>query len=59
MHRHIDPVERTFEEMPIGLEFERIRHDAGGIREHAVLRDDGITFDATITGPGADPYPYP
>jgi hypothetical protein len=52
MHHHIDPVEPAFEELLIGLELERVRHDTRGIREHAILADDGITFDATRTGHG-------
>ena len=52
MHHHIDPVEPAFEEVLIGLELERVRHDTRGIREHAILGDDGITFDATRTGHG-------
>ena len=52
MHHHIDAVEPAFKEVPIGLELERVRHDTRGIREHAILRDDGITFDATRTGHG-------
>src|SRR3984893_9902214 len=52
MHHHIDPVESAFEELPIGLELERIRHDTLGIREHAILGDDSKTFDATRTGHG-------
>ena len=37
MYHHIDPLELAFEELPIGLELERVRHDARGIREHAIL----------------------
>jgi hypothetical protein len=37
VYHHIDPVELAFEELPIGLELERVRHDARGIREHAIL----------------------
>jgi len=33
-------------EVLIGREFQRIRHDARFICEHAVLGDDGIGFDA-------------
>ena len=33
----IDSVEPAFEEVLIGLELERVRHDARGIREHAIL----------------------
>jgi hypothetical protein len=50
VHHDIDPVEPAFEEVPIGLELERVRHDTRGIREHAILGDDGITFDATGHG---------
>ena len=45
MHYHIDPVERAFEELVIGLELERVRHDTRGIRDHAIRGDDGITFE--------------
>jgi hypothetical protein len=50
MRHHINPVEPAFEEMLIGLELERVRHDTCGIREHAIFGDNGITFDATRTG---------
>jgi hypothetical protein len=50
MHYHIDPVESAFEEVPIGLELERVRDHARGVREHAILGDNGIPFDATRTG---------
>jgi hypothetical protein len=56
MHHHIDPVEPAFEEVLIGLELERVRHDTRGIRDHAILGDDGITFDSTRTGHG-DHFP--
>ena len=52
MHYHIDPVERAFEELVIGLELERVRHDTRGIRDHAIRGDDGITFDSARTGHG-------
>ncbi|HUI22691.1 MAG TPA: hypothetical protein VLZ74_16865 [Methylocella sp.] len=45
MHHHIDPVEPAFEEVLICLELERVGHDTRSIREHAILGDDGITFD--------------
>jgi hypothetical protein len=50
MYHHIGPVEPAFEKVPIDLELERVWHDTRGIREHALLGDDGITFDATRTG---------
>ena len=43
----IDGVETGFKKALIGLELERRRHDAGGIGEHAVLRNDGKAFDMT------------
>ena len=46
MRHHIDRVEPALEEALIGVELELVRHDAGRIREHAVFRDNGITFDA-------------
>src|SRR5580700_10159689 len=52
MHHYVDPVEPAFEEVLIGLELERVRHDTRGIRDHAILGDDGITFDSTRTGHG-------
>src|SRR6202035_4674637 len=52
MHYHVDPVESAFEEMPIGLELERVRDHARGVREHAILGDNGIPFDATRMGNG-------
>src|ERR1700730_1431083 len=52
MHHHIDPVEPAFEKVPVGLELEPVRHDTYGIREHAILGDNGITFDVTRTGHG-------
>ena len=50
MHHNIDSVEPAFEKVLISLELKRIRYDTRGIREHAILGDDGITFDATSTG---------
>ena len=50
MYHNIDSVEPAFKEALISREFKRVRHDTRGIREHAVLRDDGIAFDATGTG---------
>jgi hypothetical protein len=50
VNHDVDPVEPAFEEALIGLELERVRHDTRGIREHAILGDDGITFDATGRG---------
>ena len=50
MHHHVDPIKTASEELLIGLELERIRHDACCIREHPILGDDGITFDTTGTG---------
>src|SRR3984893_16915010 len=52
MDHHVDPVELAFEEVLIGLELERVRHDARGIRDHAILGDDGITFDSARTWHG-------
>src|SRR5579863_331813 len=46
VHHHDGCVEPAFEELPVGLELQRVRHDARGIREHAILGDDGVTFDA-------------
>ena len=45
--RTVEPVR---EEALVGLELELLRHDAGGIRQHPVHRDDGISFDAAGTG---------
>jgi hypothetical protein len=50
MRHHIDRVEPTREEALIGVELELVRHDAGRICEHAVLGDNGITFDARRPG---------
>jgi hypothetical protein len=47
MHHHVDPVKSAFEELLIGPELERVRHDPFRIREHAILGDNGITLDAT------------
>ena len=47
VHYDINAVEAVFKEILIRLELERIRHDACGIRKHAILGDDGITFDMT------------
>ena len=52
MHHHIDPVEAAFEELPIAVGLERVRHDTRGIREHAILGDSSMTFDALRTGHG-------
>ena len=53
MHHYIDPVEPSFEEISIGLELERVRHDTRCIRVHPILGDDGITVDATSTKQGS------
>src|SRR5665213_2670557 len=45
MRDHIDTVKAVFEKALVGLKLELIRHDTGRIGEHAVFRDDGITFD--------------
>src|SRR5436190_20000127 len=50
VHDHVDRVEAVLEENLIGLELERLRHDACGIREHAVLGANGIAFDAARAG---------
>ena len=50
MHHDINPIKPAFEEVLIGIEFELVRHDTCCIREHAILRDNGITFDATGHG---------
>jgi hypothetical protein len=50
MHHHIDPVEPAFEEVPIGLELERIRYDTRGIRKHPIF---GISM---VYPPDAEPY---
>ena len=47
MHHNINAIEPAFEEVLIGLKFELIRYNTSRIREHAVLGDNGITFDAT------------
>src|ERR1022692_1339689 len=52
MYHHINPIEPAFEKALIGLEFELVWHDACRIRKHAVLGDDGITFDTTRTEHG-------
>lgn len=43
----IDSIETGFEKVLIGLEFERCRHDAHSIREHAVFGNDGKAFNMT------------
>jgi hypothetical protein len=50
MHHHIDSIELLFEEALVGLNFQGIRHDALGIREHSVFGDDGVAFDANGKG---------
>ncbi len=50
MYDHIDAVEPTFEEALVGLKLERVRHGTPSAREHSVLGDDGITFDAMSKG---------
>lgn len=45
MHNDVDTIETAFEEGLIGPEFQRIRHNTCRVREHAVLGNDGITFD--------------
>jgi hypothetical protein len=46
MHHDIDTIETFFEEYLIGLKLERIRHDSCRVRKHAVLGNDGVTFNA-------------
>ena len=46
MHHHIDPVQRTLKEALISFKLQRVRHDSGGIRQHAVLGNNGIALDA-------------
>ena len=43
---HINAVEAAFEKALVGLTPELVRHDTRNICEHAVLGDDGITFNA-------------
>src|SRR5262249_19312879 len=50
MHDNIDAVEPAREKPLVGLELERVRHDADGIRQHAVLRHDGVALDAAWRG---------
>jgi hypothetical protein len=52
MHHYIDAVEFAFEEVLIGLELERVWHNAAGIGQHAIFGYDGITFDAMRTWHG-------
>ena len=47
MDDDVDTIETGFKETLIGREFERLRHNADGIGEHAVLRNDGKAFDVT------------
>src|SRR5476651_602010 len=49
-NHHIDPVEPEFEKLLVGLELELVRHDTCRVLKHAVLGDNGVTFDATWTG---------
>jgi len=49
VHDYIDAIEPTFKKDLIGFEFERVRHYAGRVCEHAVFGDDGISFD-TVRG---------
>jgi hypothetical protein len=55
MHHRIDAVESAFEEVLIGLELERVWHNAAGISQHAIFGYEGITFDAMRTGMGCFP----
>ena len=43
----IDRIQSLFEKALIGIELQRVWHNPGRIRQHAVLGDDGITFDTT------------
>jgi len=45
MHDEVNPIEAALEERRIGLELQRVRITRGGVREHPVLRDDGISFN--------------
>ena len=45
MHDHVDAIQTAFEEGLIGFEFKGVGHHACGIRQHAVLGNDGISLD--------------
>src|SRR5580700_192455 len=42
-YRH--PIERIFIKTLIGFDFERVGHQTGSVRDHAVCGDDRIAFD--------------
>jgi len=46
MNNEIDTVEGVREEMLISLNHECRRHDARGISQHSILRNDGKAFHA-------------
>jgi hypothetical protein len=50
VYDHINAIEAAFEKALVGLKLKLVRHDTRSIREHAILGDDGITFDATRKG---------
>ena len=48
MHDQVGAIEGGVEELLVALEFQFVRHHAGGIRQHAVRRHDDIAVDAQI-----------
>src|SRR5471032_813055 len=56
VHDHVDAIETAFEETLVGVELERVRHDARGVSQHPVRGDDRIAFDATRADHGAQSF---
>ena len=50
MHDQIDPIERAFEELLVGPELQRIRHDTICVGEHAIGRNDDVAFNTQDDG---------
>jgi hypothetical protein len=48
----IDAIEAALEEALVGLDLQLIRHDPGGVGQHAVFGNDGVAFDAARMGHG-------
>jgi hypothetical protein len=45
VYDHINVVQSSLVKLLIRLEHERAGHDPEGVRQHAVLGDDGVAFD--------------
>ncbi len=48
MHDQVGAIEGGGEELLVALEFQFVRHQPSGVRQHAVRRHDDIAVDAQI-----------